>query len=67
MCVWSMVISSTIFPHKNIRKKTWGLPDGQTRNQIYHVVVDGRLKKYIMDVHSIRGISIVAEYQIISL
>jgi len=61
MCALSMVISSTIFPHKNICNETWVSPDGQTRNQIYNVIVDGRIKRYIMDVYSIRGISIVVE------
>jgi hypothetical protein len=46
----NMVISSVRFPHKDIHKETWISPDGHTRNQIDHVIIDARHASDIIDV-----------------
>jgi hypothetical protein len=51
----NMRTSSTYFPHKNIHKETWICPDGGTRNQIDHVIIDTRHAKDITDVKTCRG------------
>jgi len=51
----NMMIKSTYFPHKNIHDKTWQSPEGKTNNQIYHVMVVGRLVSSIMDARSCRS------------
>lgn len=61
----NMGISSTTFPHKNIHKQTWVSPDGRIRNQIDHVVVDGRIKRCKMDVRCMRGSSGISEHFIV--
>jgi hypothetical protein len=33
-------VKSMMFPHRNIHKYTWTLPNGKTRNQIDNILVD---------------------------
>jgi len=37
-----LIISSTIFPHKNIHIQTWISPDGLTAKQLDHVMTSSR-------------------------
>jgi hypothetical protein len=50
-----MVVASTLFNHKDIHKTTWRSPDGQTHNQIDHLLIDARHVSNVMDVRTFRG------------
>jgi hypothetical protein len=36
------LVVSTMFSHRNIHKYTWTSPQGQTHNQINHMLTEGR-------------------------
>jgi hypothetical protein len=51
----NLVVGSAMFHHCNIHKYTWTSPEGKTRNQIDHVLIDRRRHSSILDVRSFRG------------
>jgi hypothetical protein len=46
----NLTISSTYFPRKNIHKHTWTAPDGKTKSQIDHTIIDKRHRTCIKNV-----------------
>jgi hypothetical protein len=51
----NLVVKSTMFHHRNIRKYTWTSPDWKTHHQIDHVLTDRRWHLSILDVRYFRG------------
>jgi endonuclease/exonuclease/phosphatase family metal-dependent hydrolase len=54
-CSKNVVVASTLFSHKDIHKMTWRSPDGQTYNQIDHLLIDARHVSNERDVRTFRG------------
>ncbi|XP_062587114.1 craniofacial development protein 2-like [Saccostrea cucullata] len=56
MCALNnLIIGGTLFKHLDIHKLSWESPNGRDRNQIDHVMVNGRYKKSVCDVRVMRG------------
>jgi endonuclease/exonuclease/phosphatase family metal-dependent hydrolase len=51
----SLIVKSTTFPHRDIRKRTWTSFDDVTHNQIDHVLIDKRRHSNILDVCFFKG------------
>jgi endonuclease/exonuclease/phosphatase family metal-dependent hydrolase len=51
----NLIVKSTMFPHRNIRKFTRTAPDGKTYNQIDHILIYTRRHSSVVDVRSFRA------------
>ena len=60
-----LVATGTIFPHRQIHKETWVSPDGQTKNQIDHVLVSRQHRTSVGDTRVIRGADIASDHQLV--
>ncbi|KYM99339.1 Craniofacial development protein 2 [Cyphomyrmex costatus] len=60
-----LFIGSTRFPHKDIHKYTWQAPDGVTRNQIDHVLIDKKHLKSLLDVRTMRSADMYSDHKLV--
>ena len=44
----AIVITTTMYPQKDICKYTWTSPEGMNRNQVNHIAVNGTFNRYGM-------------------
>jgi hypothetical protein len=44
----NLVVKSTIFPHREIHKFSWNSPEGNTHNQIDHILIEDGFQVYLM-------------------
>jgi hypothetical protein len=51
----NLIVKSKMFSHRNILKCTWTSPDGNTQNQIGHVLIDRGRHSSLLDVQSFRA------------
>ncbi len=60
-----LVITGTIFPHKEIHKQTWICPDRRTCNQIYHVLINRKFRTSVLDTRAIRSAVIASDHHLV--
>ncbi|XP_018400790.1 PREDICTED: craniofacial development protein 2-like, partial [Cyphomyrmex costatus] len=60
-----LFIGSMRFPHKDIHKYTWQAPDGVTRNQIDHVLIDKKHLKSLLDVRTMRSADMYNDHKLV--
>jgi hypothetical protein len=49
---YELVISETVFPHKECHKVTWVSPDHRIENQIDHMAIDRKFRRSLIDVQN---------------
>ena len=60
-----MVIKGTFFQRKRIHQATWESPDGFTKNQIDHCLIDGRHFSDVTNVKVCRGANVDSDHYLV--
>ena len=61
----NLVIGGTISPHREIDKLTWISPNGRDKNQIDHIIINGKWRRSLQDVCVMRGADVASDHHLI--
>ena len=61
----NLVIGGILFPHQDIHKLTWCLPICRDKNQTDHLMINGTLKRSLLDVRVKRGVDVGSDHHFV--
>ena len=61
----NLIITGTIFSHRNIHKATWKSPDGRTKNQIDHILISRQHRTTVLDTKVLRGADVASDHYLV--
>ena len=61
----NLIIGGTIFEHRDIHKLTWNSPNRKDKNQIDHIIINGRGKHSLIDVVVRPGADCISDHHLI--
>ncbi|CAG2222390.1 unnamed protein product [Mytilus edulis] len=60
-----LVIGGTLFKHKDIHKITWNSPNNRDKNQIDHIIIDGKWRRSLLDKRAFRGADVNSDHHLV--
>ena len=60
-----LVVGGTLFKHKDIHKATWTSPDGNTKPQLDHIIINGKWRSSLQDVKACRGADCASDHTLV--
>ena len=61
----NLCIGATLFKHRDIHKLTWKSPDGRTKNQIDHIMINNMWRRSLTDVRVYRGAEVDSDHYLV--
>nr|XP_006819375.1 PREDICTED: craniofacial development protein 2-like [Saccoglossus kowalevskii] len=61
---YDLAIGGTLFAHKNIHKLTWTSPNGMTKSQMNHIIINNKWKRSLQDVRVMRNADVGSDHNL---
>ena len=62
----NLIIGGTLFQHRDIHKLTWNSPNGRDKNQIDHLLINGKWRSSLLDVKVKRGADVGSDHHLVT-
>ena len=60
-----LIFGGTLFQRNDIHKITWTSPDGNTKSQMDHILINGKWRSSLQDVKACRGADIARDHNLL--